>query len=58
MMAFTETERKEYEHLVSNLIENRRRQAIDNGFDLGYIFNNQSIELFEIHPSTNTKHIK
>ncbi|MFT6924575.1 MAG: hypothetical protein ACJAZP_000133 [Psychromonas sp.] len=55
MMAFTETEKNEYEHLVSNLIENRRRQAIENGFDLGYLFNNQSIELFEIHPSSHHK---
>jgi len=51
-MAFSKIEREEYEGLVSNLIEARRKQATDNGFDLGYIFNNQIIELFEIHPST------
>lgn len=50
-MAFTESERKEFKCLVSELIENRKEQAIKNGFDLGYKFNNQSIELFEIHPS-------
>jgi hypothetical protein len=55
MMAFTETEREEYENLVSKLIESRRMQATDNGFDLGYVFNNQSIELFEIHPSTSNE---
>ena len=52
-MAFTESERKEFEHLVSKLIESRKEQAIKNGFDLGYKFHNQSIELFEIHPSTH-----
>jgi hypothetical protein len=41
--------------LVSNFIENRRRQATDNGFDLGYIFNNQSIELYAIHPSSHNQ---
>jgi hypothetical protein len=45
-MAFTETEGDEYENLVSNLIENRRVQATENGFDSGYVFHNQSIELF------------
>jgi len=54
-MAFTKMEREEYENLVSNLIEARRMQATENGFDLGYIFNNQSIELFEIHPSTHNE---
>lgn len=54
-MAFTESERKEFEHLVSELIESRKKQANKSGFDLGYQFNNQSIELFEIHPSTHNE---
>ena len=54
-MAFTEIERAKYENLVSNLIQNRRIQATENGFDVGYEFNNQSIELFETHPSTSNE---
>ncbi|WP_372881422.1 DUF3024 domain-containing protein [Psychromonas sp.] len=54
-MAFTESERKEFEHLVSEIIESRREQATNNGFDLGYKFSNQSIELFEIHPSSHNE---
>jgi len=50
-MAFTEIERAKYENLVSNLIQNRRIQATENGFE----FNNQSIELFETHPSTSNE---
>ncbi|WP_019615769.1 DUF3024 domain-containing protein [Psychromonas ossibalaenae] len=41
--------------MVYELIENRKEQAIKNGFDLGCKFNNQSTELFEIHPSTHNE---
>tara|TARA_R110001583_G_scaffold4077_8_gene24399 strand:- start:16 stop:375 length:360 start_codon:yes stop_codon:yes gene_type:complete len=52
-MAFTQLEREEFEHLLSERLANRKQHAAKKGFDIGYKFNNQSIEFFENHPSTN-----
>ncbi|NBI56231.1 DUF3024 domain-containing protein [Photobacterium alginatilyticum] len=42
---------KKYEIAVSELLECYNDRAKSSGVNLGYRFNNQSIEIFECHPS-------
>ena len=52
-MAFTPLEKEEIEHLLLECLAARKLHAAKKGFDIGYKFNNQSIEFFETHPSSD-----
>lgn len=52
-MAFTPLEREEIERLLLDRLANRKQHAAKKGFDVGYKFNNQSIEFFETHPNSD-----
>lgn len=54
-MAFTPLEKEEIEHLLSECLADRKQHAAKKGFDIGYKFNNQSIEFFETLPSSDNE---
>jgi hypothetical protein len=51
-MAFSEFSRKYFEKIMNDYLERTRPPAhIRNELDIGYRIENQSVELFEIHPA-------